>query len=439
MRKLIKFTVIPVLLVVLLVSLMPAALAGDSRNPLVDPYKPVEARKLANNMLNILLLGIDYGREGYWGSGGTRAIELCHTDAVMVVAINLDTNHIDLVSLPRDTLTYVPGVRGIYKLNAAFDCASSLEEGLQKTKGAAEWLLGGVQIDYLFAVDMGTMIDIGNLIGGVEMDSEMTYYGHNNTRYKKGLQHMDGYGITDYLRARMNATVNYNDIGRTNRQRQMMLAIFRKLRTDETAVRDIIDTATQYGGFYTDITAADMVRLIGLLPAILAVEPDTIGTHVLTGNYRSTLDWNFTYTDQDHRIAVLKTVFGFDAEPIPYVSTKYAKWLLEAGFSAAHVISTSQQMQAFIAGLDAQALTTEQQEACAAFEDAYQKAVATFKTAADTMNDNDTLLMKRAKIALRDAANTCAQAIGYTGLSWQYASVVWWEDTFINEYQVDWR
>ena len=80
---------------------------------------------------------------------------------------------------------------------------------------AVEWLLGGIRIDYYFAVDMNTMIALGDTIGGVDFDVEMSYTGHSGAEYHMGMQHLDGVGITDYLRARTNATVDGTDIART--------------------------------------------------------------------------------------------------------------------------------------------------------------------------------------------------------------------------------
>ena len=440
MRNMLK-TAALILLAIFILGQLPLAAAQESDNPLIVPYTTPELTKPADKMVNILLLGLDFGTDGYWGSGYNRSIESCHTDAVMVVAINLDKKTIDLVSLPRDTLTYVPDVRGIYKLNAAVNCADSLEAGFAKTTSAVEWLLGGIQIDYFFAVDMSTMIALGDAIGGIDIELEMSYAGHSGTQYHKGMQHLDGVGITDYLRARTNATVNGTDIGRTNRQRQMMLAIFEKLRGDEDMIWDLLDTAvTLYDGFFTDITTAVMVQLALMMPTVLSVDAAEIDTHVITGNYRSTLDWNFTYTDQDNRIEVLKTVYGIDADPIPYASTQYARWLVDTGFTSVHFLAVSQDLRTYIAGLDTQTLTTAQQEACAAFEAAYQEALATFDTAANSLDEGDTHSMESARIALRDLANACAALLEYPdALPWAFTSVVWWEDLYINEYQVDWR
>ncbi|MFH1512010.1 MAG: LCP family protein, partial [Bacillota bacterium] len=306
---------------------------------------------------------------------------------------------------------------------------------------AAERLLGNIKIDYNFAVDMQTMIALGDQIGGADVELEMRYQGSSGKWYHKGLQHLSGMGIMDYVRARTNATVNYTDIGRTNRQRETMLAIFRKLRNDEAAVLNLLDTApAQYGHFVTDIDASGMERLISLLPVILGVDAETVGSHVLTGSYRSMLEWNFTFTDQDNRLSVLQEVYGIAAQPTPYVSTQYAQWLRDTGFSSVHYISVAREFMETVNGMDGNALTDPQKEAYGAFEAAYQSAVSAFSTAADSLDSGDTRTMESARKALRDTGDACAQAIGYAGdLPWQNDRELWYEDPYINEYQLDWR
>ena len=67
-----------------------------------------------DEFVNILLLGIDYGGKAWHTSGGKEKLEECHTDGVIVVSLNLTKDTISLISIPRDSLTYVPGGKGIY-------------------------------------------------------------------------------------------------------------------------------------------------------------------------------------------------------------------------------------------------------------------------------------------------------------------------------------
>ena len=101
---------------------LPALAVDESKNPLVDPKPVTEYTKTEKEYLNILLAGIDY-YGGSLGPGGSvkNKLAACHTDAVLVASVNLTDKQINLISIPRDTLVYVPGVHGIYKINAAMN------------------------------------------------------------------------------------------------------------------------------------------------------------------------------------------------------------------------------------------------------------------------------------------------------------------------------
>ncbi len=146
MQKMKKWAVLMLALVLVFGCMVPAQALESSKNPLIDPW-PVPHVETEDEFYNILLAGIDLGNyTGVWASGGKNVLEDCHTDVVMVVSLNKTKNTVSLVSLPRDTLTYVPDVHGIYKLNAAFNCAETAEEGMERVCDAVTWLLGGVEI-----------------------------------------------------------------------------------------------------------------------------------------------------------------------------------------------------------------------------------------------------------------------------------------------------
>lgn len=405
-----------------------------SRNPLVDPQE-VETAKTPQRFTNILLLGIDLSTGNYKASGSWAKKELkdCHTDTVMVVSINMTTDEVNLISLPRDTLTYVPGVHGIYKLNGAFNCADTLDEGFERIRAAASWLLGGIKIDYYCAVDMAAMIALGDYIGGVDLDVEMTYTGHSGRKYTKGMQHLDGYGITDYLRARTNATVNGNDIGRTARNRQMMTAIFQKVKSNTSLIKSGWDYATSGElNFYTDMSLANVLNLLNKVKGA-----DTIGSHVLTGVYKTALlDWNFTFTNQANRIAVIKEVYGIDTAQIPYVSFEYTKWLMEEGFTTVRTIAVARNILEKTQGNEA--LSEQQKAAVVRLENALAVTIQAFDDAADSMTDVDQGKMVSSRRDLRDVCNAVAVLLTGEEADWMSGNV-WYVDPLINEYQYTWQ
>ena len=428
------------LIVCLAATAASAETAVKPYNPIIFPQNGVSYVSYPDSILNVLFMGIDFGSEGYWGSGYKSDIRECHTDAVMVVAVNLTKNKIDIISLPRDSVTIVPGVRGVYKLNGAVNCGTTLEEGLGRTKASVEWLLGGVKIDCWFAVDMNTMFRLGDAIGGVDFYVDMNYVGSSGKTYVEGWTHLSGTGIMDYVRARTNATVDGNDLGRARRQRDMMTAVFNRLISDSQSAGNVLNVlADPASGFFTNMTGAQAVGFLALLPTLLGMGADRFTSYSLDGKYRSAMGFNFTFTDQEHRAEVIKTVYGIDVPPVPYVSYEHTKWLMETGFASAHAIAAADELKRAVQAMHLR-LNEEQRQAWDAFIAAYWDAADYFQTAADTLEAPPIDKMKTTRVTLRNTGDALAALVGYDKeIEWNYSVKYWYNDPYVNQYQLDWR
>ena len=148
----------------------------------VDPYEELIEKadtSMMKDIVNILLIGVDYATERETWSGKKD----WHSDVMIVLAINFDENRADLISLPRDTYADIPGVKGIYKLNAALNCGGDLykkdgtfnPKGPEKVCEAAEWMLGGIDVDYYYLVTMTSLKDLVDLCGGLEYDMVISF------------------------------------------------------------------------------------------------------------------------------------------------------------------------------------------------------------------------------------------------------------------------
>ena len=349
--------------------------------------------------------------------------------------MNVDKKLINLVSIPRDTVTYVPNVRGIYKLNAAINCAETTEEGIQNTVNAASWLLGGVHLDRYVLVDMNAFIALGDAIGGVDFEMDMAYMS-GDRKYRKGMQHLDGQGIMDYVRARKNAPIDTHDIGRTNRGRRMIAAILEKLRSDLTLIPKVLAVLNTEKHIYTNLNQEDIPQLIQMA---MTMDIRNIGSHVLTGKYLTAMKWNFTFTDQQHRLDVLKEVYGIDAEPIPYVSKKYTQWLEKDGFTYARYIFMAEELLNHAHSVNN--ITIGQQTLLTQFTSAYEEMIKAYEQAADSMNNADGEMMRKKGHQLRTLGDRVAESFHYTEKYWwQGNNNYWYRDPLINEYsKINWH
>lgn len=426
------------LALILLVSL-PLCVHAEERtepaHPIFAADAEVPAAATKDRFVNILLLGIDHGFRGYTGSGN-KSLDDAHTDAFLVVSINMTDLAVNMISVPRDTVTYVPGVKGLYKLNAAINCGETMEEGLQHACDAASWVLGGIPIDYYACADMAAMIALGDHIGGADVDVEMNYRGGTGRYYRKGMQHLDGLGLMDYARARRNATVNANDLGRTARQRQVVEAIYRTVANDLTLIKSTWNCATKGElNFYTNMKLGTLVNLANKIRGA-----KEIGSYVLTGPYRMAAHWNFTFTDQANRKEVLKTVYGIDAEELDYVDYDSVMWLERYGFDYVHAINLTQEIIAFGEAMENR--TGAQTFALNDLKSKRESALTAFHIAAATLTNEDTAAVKTAVKQLCAAAEKAVKELGYSERKPNWDSKknfnTWVDDPFINEARIRW-
>lgn len=431
---------------VLLVGMMPVSLADGENTPVPESttmflkMNEVTYVEPEDEYVTILLCGLDFTTNRGWrGSGNKRELIKAHTDSNMVIVVNKTKGQVSLVSLPRDTLCYLPGIRGVYKLNCAVNCAPTIPEGLEITRETASWLLGGIRIDYYAAVDMDGLIALADLMGGLDYDLDMSYTGHTGKRYQKGQVTLNGKGMIDYLRARKNATIMSGmDIGRCDRNRRMFITIYEKFMNDPTHLVKLWDLATS--GDINFFTNVDDEAFAGLVELMLTLGNDSVGSYMLTGEYKLTMDhWNFTITDQAHRQAVLKEVFGIDAAELPQVSYKYTKWLQATGFPVGRQIIIAKQILDY--GYSLENLTDSQKKALDELQACYLETIAAYDAYAnDFENEKLKAPLTKARTKLRKLGEAAAKKVKkFNDVPWN-TSTYWFRDPRVNTFnQIDWQ
>ena len=295
--------------------------------PTLNPYEKLEAgadTAMMQNIVNVLVIGVDYAEERETWSGKKE----WHSDVMMVLAINFDDNRVDLISLPRDTYANIPGVKGIYKLNAAINCGGGMDApngaGFLKVCEAASWMLGGIPVDYYYAVTMPAVKQLVDTVGGVDYDLEMSYTMMSRF-YRKGQQHLDGQGVLDYLRVRKNIA-DAGDVNRVNRQKRMMVALFETMQQQNLIVK-IPDIVSSFDGqLFTNCTTSQTAALATFA---YNLDKENIGMYSMTskgGGNTNIFNWNFCLTDQPNRVAIIKSIYGVDVPEEKEYTPAYAKY-----------------------------------------------------------------------------------------------------------------
>ena len=181
---------------------------------------------LDDRWLNILLLGGDSrSKSGY-----------ARTDSMIILSVNQETAEVKLCSIMRDIWVNLYGV-GWNKINAA-NVYGGPELAMRTVNENF-----GMNIQYYAMVNMTTLARVVDAVGGVEVDIDKQEMGNINMQmasfsvsgldqsklkaYGKGT-HLTGNQALAYTRNRTQGA----DYERTERQRDVLLAVARKLKDD---------------------------------------------------------------------------------------------------------------------------------------------------------------------------------------------------------------
>ena len=288
---------------------------------------------MMDGIVNILFIGVDYEAariDKKWA--GKSGISF-HSDVMIVCAVNFNENRVDLISLPRDTYASIPGVKGVYKLNAALNCGTDGTnyglycengEGFKKVCEAAEWMLGGIPVNYYYAVTMESVKQIVDSIGGVWYNLEGDF-DNGGRYYKAGFQHMDGQACLDYMRVRKpgHGKLATGDSNRVKRQKNMMVTIFKKLK-EENLVLSIPKMLSEFDGMLFTNCTLEQTAALALFGYKL--DPENIGAYSMGGSGATLFHWNFVFTDQSDRVDLIQKIYGVEVKTHPKYSLAYGRY-----------------------------------------------------------------------------------------------------------------
>ena len=312
--------------------------ATDTPVPTATPGPYEELAKVADTsmmqgIVNIMFIGVDYEAARIDKKWAGKDGNSFHSDVMIVCAVNFNENRVDLISLPRDTYASIPGVQGVYKLNAALNCGTDGTnyglfcengEGFEKVCEAAEWMLGGINVDYYYAVTMESVKQIVDIVGGVWYNLEGDF-DNGGRYYKAGFQYMDGQACLDYMRVRKagHGKLPTGDSNRVKRQKNMMVAIFKKMKEENMVLKVPEILAAFDGALFTNCTPEQTAAL-----ALFGynLDPENIGAHSMAADSATLFHWNFVFTRQSERVELIKQIYGVEVKTHPKYSLAYGRY-----------------------------------------------------------------------------------------------------------------
>lgn len=182
-----------------------------------------------DHRINVLLLGMPGpGHDGF-----------LLTDTIMFASYDPDTDHVALVSIPRDLYAPVPGY-GMLKINAANAYG---EQDKYRGGGAALTAktienIFDQKIDYFLRVDFSGFERSIDLLGGIDIYVERNFTDNKyptedfltqTISFERGWQHMDGATALTYVRSRHGNNGEGSDFARSLRQQKVLAAVRSKV------------------------------------------------------------------------------------------------------------------------------------------------------------------------------------------------------------------
>ena len=179
------------------------------------------------------------------------------SDTIMVLH-QPDSGPSALISLPRDTFTEIPG-HGNNKLNAAYSLGGPplLVESVEG--------LTGLTVDHYVEIGMAGVRDVVDAVGGVELclDYDVDDW-RSRLEWEAGCHEVDGETALSF--ARMRYADPEGDIGRTDRQRQIVGAVVSEAASPGTLLNpmnhvDLLDAGVSSLVVDEDSNIIDMGRM----------------------------------------------------------------------------------------------------------------------------------------------------------------------------------
>ncbi len=233
--------------------------------------KAFDVRKIfGGSSINLCYLGLDTSLRRKKLKLGAR------TDAIIVIHIDFNSKEIVLLSVPRDTISNVPGTNEYLKINEVFDRTSgNYKEKLDNSITAIRNLLGTIDLKYYIATDMNVVKEIIDVVGGIEVDVDVPVT-IAKRHLNRGKQKLSGQQTLDLARWRSSGK---GCLDRINRQQNILISILNKSNSMSLLkMVSLVMKIKEFDGIYTNLSDKDISALISF---VLDIENKKIKTYVL--------------------------------------------------------------------------------------------------------------------------------------------------------------
>lgn len=209
----------------------PVAPAADLPPTISAPASDLPPAWDGASRITVLIIGLDY-RDYLANDGPPRS------DTMILLTIDPITKTAGMLSIPRDMWVNIPGFEyGRINMAYFYGEGSKLPGGGPELARKTVEQFIGVPVQYYAQVDFNTFAQFIDLIGGIDIDNQenlrLDPVGNGKDKIKLtccGMRHLNGEKALAYARFRKD---NEGDVGRSERQQKLIIAIRNKVLSPE--------------------------------------------------------------------------------------------------------------------------------------------------------------------------------------------------------------
>ncbi|NJK37999.1 MAG: LCP family protein [Oscillatoriales cyanobacterium RM2_1_1] len=228
------------------------------------------------------------------------------SDTMLLVRFEPSQGKLKVLSIPRDTRTYIEG-RGMAKINDA-----NRYGGPALSAKATSELLGGIGIDRYVRVNVQGVEKLIDALGGVEIyvPKDMEYTDESQHLYidlEQGKQRLNGNQVLQFLRFRYDSL---GDIGRVQRQQILMRAFMEQALDVGTISRLPKLVSIIQSHIDTNLSLEELVALVNFATHVNREDAEML---MVPGEFSKSGEYNASYwlPDYSRLDTMMAKHFGF--------------------------------------------------------------------------------------------------------------------------------
>lgn len=233
------------------------------------------------------------------------------SDVIIVGALDAQAGKVSLISIPRDTYVYIPD-RGMDKINHAFAFGGGTrgDGGVKLLQQTVMRFLGLPRIDSYVVIDMNTIVQMVDAIGGITVRLDRSVWLDENTQLPKGEHRLNGHQAL--LLVRQRKLDPQGDFGRIKNQQAFLRGVLEEFRS--VGMNEKLSLAS-YALKHVR-TNVSLTYAVGMMNSLKDLTVDDITSYIIPGTDLWLKGIAYVKPDLNRTVEIAQEVFGVENKKV---------------------------------------------------------------------------------------------------------------------------